>query len=154
MFCVWMQLTTSVKSITTSFPTVMAAMTFLTASFFFSIFGLASSSLSSWISPFLVVWKYFESLPEDEVPPKLGNLVFIAPPLLRPQTGYEGEVWALCRHISRARGRGRRGEMVVCRVERDERRVRKQLLHMLMGAETGASGPGSSLAVQTPSSKF
>ena len=128
MFCVWMQLTTSVKSITTSLPTVMAAMTFLTASFFFSIFGLASSSLSSWISPvpqqatqvdastafiffatigclwvarpqnallrhargtrsvrherraapFLVVWKYLESLPDEVVPPKFGSLVFMA----------------------------------------------------------------------------
>jgi len=46
-----MQLTTSVKSIDTSLPTVMAAMTFFTASFFFSIFGLLSSSRSSWISP-------------------------------------------------------------------------------------------------------
>ena len=44
-------MTTSVKSITTSLPTVIAAITFFTASFFFSIFGLASSSLSSWISP-------------------------------------------------------------------------------------------------------
>jgi hypothetical protein len=78
MFCVWMQLTTSVKSMTTSLPTVMAAMTFLTASFFFSILGLESSSLSSWISPFLVVWKYFESLPEADVPPKLGSFVFMA----------------------------------------------------------------------------
>ena len=51
MFPVWMQLSTSVKSIETSLPTVIAAMTFLTASFFFSIFGLASSSLSSPISP-------------------------------------------------------------------------------------------------------
>ena len=28
-------------------------------------------------APFLVVWKYLESLPWPEVPPKLGSLVFI-----------------------------------------------------------------------------
>ena len=107
MFPVWMQLSTSVNSIETSLPTVIAAMTFLTASFFFSILGLASSSLSSPISPaaqqaklaarvaargpslpqelwgaadgapFFVVWKYLLSFPAALLPPKLGSLVFI-----------------------------------------------------------------------------
>lgn len=46
-----MQLTTSVKSIDTSLPTVMLAITFFTASFFFSRLGFASSCRSSCVSP-------------------------------------------------------------------------------------------------------
>ncbi len=48
---VCMQLTTSGKSIDTSLPTVIAAMTFLTASFFLDLSKLRRSSLNSWISP-------------------------------------------------------------------------------------------------------
>ena len=46
----------------TSLPTVMLAITFLTASFFFSFLSLLSSALSSKISPFFVVVKYLESV--------------------------------------------------------------------------------------------
>ena len=46
-----MQLTTSGNSIETSLPTVMAAMTFLTASFFLDLSTLCRSSLNSRISP-------------------------------------------------------------------------------------------------------
>ena len=46
----------------TSFPTVMEAMTFFTASFFFSFRSEFNSALSSNISPFFVVVKYLESV--------------------------------------------------------------------------------------------
>ena len=45
----------------------MDAITFLTASFFFSFLSLFNSDLSSNISPFLVVVKYFESVILKEV---------------------------------------------------------------------------------------
>lgn len=57
-----MQFTTSGNNADTSFPTVIEAITFFTASFFFSFFSLLSSDLSSNISPFFVVVKYFESV--------------------------------------------------------------------------------------------
>lgn len=49
-----MLFTTAGKSMETSLPTVMAAMTFFTASFFLIRSSEASSSLSSWISPALL----------------------------------------------------------------------------------------------------
>ena len=54
------QLTTSGNSIETSLPTVIAAMTFLTASFLFDLSELCSSDLNSRISPAgqNVAWSY------------------------------------------------------------------------------------------------
>lgn len=83
---VWMQLITSVKSVDTSFPIVILAMTcrdvvqenvlwgdlqgvtckchtFLTASLLRSRWGLLSSSRSSWFSPLRLVVKNLESVP-------------------------------------------------------------------------------------------
>ena len=57
-----MQLMTSGKRAETSLPTVMLAITFLTASLLRSFLSELSSDLSSNISPFLVVVKYFESV--------------------------------------------------------------------------------------------
>eukprot|EP00123_Amoebidium_parasiticum_P018754 comp24280_c1_seq2/m.45343 comp24280_c1_seq2/g.45343 ORF comp24280_c1_seq2/g.45343 comp24280_c1_seq2/m.45343 type:complete len:107 (+) comp24280_c1_seq2:230-550(+) len=60
-----MHRTTSGNSALTSFPTVMFAITFFTASFFFACFSLLSSALSSKISPFFVVVKYLEPPMDD-----------------------------------------------------------------------------------------
>ncbi len=77
IFPVWTQFNTSVKRLDTSFPTVILAITFFTASTFVLRSVEWSSMRSSWSSPFFWVVKKRESDPPSFFNPgMLGNLFF------------------------------------------------------------------------------